>query len=130
MCGRISCLTLAALSLGLLVEDFCFSYIWNPSKTPILRKGNTTVKCHPTNNVPFIFPGVASEKSSSSNASGDREQWEQVGAEDEPPVLCETDDEDEAGEWQTVGKNGKVVKSSPKDQEEDEGDVPRVRCRP
>ena len=44
-CGRILPDTVAVLSLGLLIEEFCFSYIWNPGKSPILRNGNTTVRC-------------------------------------------------------------------------------------
>ena len=72
---------------------------------------------------------MSSENPSSSSASGDREQWEQVGNEEEPPVLCETDDQDEKGEWQIAGKNGKA-KCLPKNQEEDEGDVPTVQYRP
>ena len=108
--------TVAVLSLGLPIEDLRFSYIWNPGKTPTLRKGNTTVKCHPTNNVLFICPGVSSEAGNASKASGDREQWEQAGIEDGPPSLCETDSEEEVGK----GKKEDV----------DEGDVPLVRSRP
>ena len=92
--------TVAVLSLGLLVEELRFSYIWNAGKPPILRNGNTTVRCHPTNNVPFICPGVSSEAGDVSKASGDREQWEQVGTEDEPPELCEIKESD-------IGKTGK-----------------------
>lgn len=125
MCGRIFYPTLAVLSLGLPEEELLFSYIWNPGRSPILRKGNATVRCHPTNNVPFICPDVSSEASDASKASGDRDQWEQVGAEDEPPDLCETDSEDGKGKWQKVGKSGKVVK-----EDKDEEDVPLVRSRP
>ena len=113
--------TVAVLSLGLLVEDFRFSYIWNPGKTPILRKGNTIVKCHP----PFICPGVSAEARSPSSASGDREQWEQAGAEDEPPDLCDSDDEDKKGKWRPLAKNRKA-----KEEDVDEEGVRNVRCRP
>ncbi len=95
--------TVAVLSLGLLVEEFRFSYIWNPGKSPILRDGNLTVRCHTTNNVPFICPGVSSAAGDVSNASGDRAQWEQVGTEDEPPDLCESEESD-------VGETGKDKK--------------------
>ena len=110
--------TVAVLSLGLLVEELRFSYIWNPGKSPFLRKGNLTIRCHPTNNVPFICPAVSSEAGAVSKASGDREQWEQVGTEDEPPELCEVKESD-------VGKTGKDKK-----EEQDEEDVPIVRQRP
>ena len=110
--------TVAVLSLGLLVEELRFSYIRNPRKFPILRKGNLTVRCHPTNNVPFICPGVSSEAGDVSKASGDREQWEQVGTEDEPPQASDVKES-------AVGEAGKDKK-----EEQDEEDVPIVRQRP
>ena len=58
--------TVSLLSLGLLVEQLGYSYIWNPGKSPILRKGNLTVRCHPMNNVPFIYPGASIDCSDSS----------------------------------------------------------------
>ena len=109
--------SVAVLSLGLLVEEFRFSYIWNPGKSPILRNGNTTVRRHPTNNVPCICAGVSSEAGDVSKASGDRERWEQVGTEDEPPELCESEEAD-------VGETGKAKK-----EKKDEEDVPIVRQR-
>ena len=113
--------TVAVLSLGLLVEEFRFSYMWNPGKAPFLRKGNLTVRCHPTNNVPFICPGVSSESGDASKAAGDRERWEQVGTEDdEPPALCGTESED--------GEDAKDEKDEK--EEEEEEDVPIVRSRP
>ena len=115
--------TVAVLSPGLLVEEFCFSYIWNPGRSPTLRNGNLTVRCHPTDNVPFICPGVSPEAGDVSKASGDREQWEQVGTEDEPPDLCETDsDEDGKGKWQKSSKNGKAKKEEEEEEEEEEDD--------
>ena len=35
--------TVAVLSLGLLVEELRFSYVWNPGRCPFLRRGNLTV---------------------------------------------------------------------------------------
>ena len=87
-------------------------------KSPILRKGNLAVRCHPTNNVPFICSGVSSKDGDVSKASGDREQWEQVGTEeDEPPGLCDSESD--------VGETGKDTNL-----EQDEEDVPIVRSRP
>ena len=62
--------TVAVLSLGLLVEELRFSYIWNPGKCPILRKGNHTVRCYPMNNVPFIYPGASAEADRIPKAAG------------------------------------------------------------
>ena len=100
------------------MEELRFYYIWNPGKSPILRKGNLTVRCHPTNNFPFICPGVSSDSGDASKAAGDRERWEQVGTDyDEPPALCGTESDDgEADE----GKN----------EEKEYEDVPLVRSRP
>ena len=50
--------SVSLLSLGLLVEELGYSYAWNPSCSPMLRKGNISVRCHPTNNVPHIYPGT------------------------------------------------------------------------
>ena len=105
--------TVAVLSLGLLVEELRFSYIWNPGKSPFLRKGNLTVRCHPTNNVPFICPGVSSDQGDASEAAGDRARWEQVGTED---------DESEGPPPLEVSESEKA--------DEDDEDVPKVRSRP
>ena len=109
---------MAILSLGLLVEDLCFSYIWNPGKSPLLRKGNLTVRCHPTNNVPFICPDVSSEAGDVSKAAGDRERWEQAGTEDEPQQASDVKES-------AVGEIGEGKK-----EELDEEGVPIVRSRP
>ena len=109
--------TVAVLSLGLLVEELRFSYIWNPGKCPILRRGNLTVRCHPTNNVPFICPGASVEADSVPQAAGGDSLQQQGPAgtdEDEsegPPALAESDSDD--------GEGGA-----------DEEDVPKVRSRP
>ena len=50
--------TVALLSLGLLVEEHGFSYIWTPGCSPVLCKDDITVHCHPTNNVPHIYLGA------------------------------------------------------------------------
>ena len=82
-------------------------------------QGNRAVRCHPTNNVPFICSGVSSKDGDVSNASGDREQWEQVDTEEgEPPNLCDSEESD-------VGVTGKG-----KNEERDEEDVPIPRSRP
>ena len=107
--------TVAVLSLGLLVEELRFSYVWNPWRCPFLRRGNLTVRCHPTNNVPFICPGASVEAGDVPGAAGDREQWEQAGTEDDdksegPPELEVSVSENEAAA--------------------EEEDVPKVRSRP
>ena len=66
----------------------------------------------------FICPGVSSEAGDVSKASGDRARWGQVGTEDEPPELCESEESD-------VGETGKYKKD-----EKDEEDMPIVRHRP
>ena len=107
--------TVAVLSLGLLVEELRFSYVWNPGRCPILRKGNVTVRCHPTNNVPFICPGASIDADGVSGAAGDREQQEAAGTNGDesagPPPLAEEESE-----------NG--------DADADDEDVPKVRSRP
>ena len=95
------------------MEELRFSYIWNPGKSPFLRKGNLTIRCHPTNNVPFICPGVSSDQGDASEAAGDRARWEQVGTED---------DESEGPPPLEVSESEKA--------DEDDEDVPKVRSRP
>ena len=107
--------TVAVLSLGLLVEELGYSYIWNPGKCPILRKGNLTVRCHPMNNVPVIYPGASVEADGVPRAAGgDSLQQQGPAGTDEdksegPPELAESSDSD-----------GEV----------EEEDVPKVRLRP
>ena len=62
--------TVAVLSLGLLVEELRFSYIWNPGESPILRKGNQTVRCFPINHVPVIYPGASADEHGTPKAAG------------------------------------------------------------
>ena len=104
--------TVAVLSLGLLVEELRFSYVWNPGKCPILRKGNLTVKCHPTNNVPFICPGASVEPSGVSQDAG--------GSSSQDGKPASTDEDELEGLPALV----------PSDTEADEEDVPKVRSRP
>ena len=107
--------TVAVLSLGLLVEELGYSYIWNPGKCRILRKGNLTVRCYPMNNVPFIYPGASADESGIPKAAGgDSSQQQELAGTDEdksegPPELAESSDSE-----------GHV----------DEEDVPKVRLRP
>ena len=97
------------------MEELRFSYIWNPGKCPILRKGNHTVRCYPMNNVPFIYPGASAEADSNPKAAGgdSLQQQGQAGTDEDesegPPELAESSDSE-----------GDV----------DEEDVPKVRLRP
>jgi len=61
LCAYILEDTVSLLSLGLLVEELGYSYIWNPRCSPVLRKGNITVHCHPTHHVPHIYLGILTE---------------------------------------------------------------------
>ena len=107
--------TVAVLSLGLLVEELGFSYIWNPGKCPILRRGNQTVRCYPMNNVQVIYPGASAEADGNPKAAGgdSLQQQGQAGTDEDesegPPELAESSDSE-----------GDV----------DEEDVPKVRLRP
>ena len=107
--------TVAVLSLGLLVEELHFSYVWNPGRCPSIRRGNLTVRCHPTNNVPFICPGASIDADGVPGAAGDREQQGPAGTDGDepegPPPLAENGSE-----------NG--------DAGADDEDVPKVRSRP
>ncbi len=47
--------TVPVLSLGKLVDEEGFDYIWKSQRIPFLEKGETKVLCYPTNNVPFIM---------------------------------------------------------------------------
>ena len=107
--------TVAVLSLGLLVEELGFSYIWNPGKCPILRKGNHTVRCYPMNNVPFIYPGASAEVDGSPNAAGGDSAQQQGQA--------DADEDDSEGPPE-------FAESSDSEGQVDEEDVPKVRSRP
>ena len=115
--------TVAVLSLGLLVDDLGFSYHWTPKREPYLKRGKVKVTCHPSNNVPFIYPGVSSDESSSQkDASGDRALGEEVGEEED----------DGQGERQVVKYEKARTSSVPAggDPEPSGEDVPRFRYRP
>ena len=56
--------TVSLLSLGLLADELGYSYIWNPRRSPILCKVKISVRCHPTDNVPHIYPGASIEDAS------------------------------------------------------------------
>ena len=106
--------TVSLLSLGLLVEELGYSYIWNPRQSPKLRKGNITVRCHPMNNVPHIYPGALIEDVST-EAKGET-----------MPALEDPDtDEDKKG-----GQPVCEESSTPDGHNEEEDDVPKVRYRP
>ena len=70
--------TVAVLPLGLLVDDLGFSYHWTPKKKPYLEKGKVKVTCHPSNNVPFIYPSAASD---------DRALWEEAGEQEDDDAM-------------------------------------------
>jgi len=107
--------TVSLLSLGLLVEELGYSYIWNPRQSPKLRKGNITVRCHPMNNVPHIYPGALIEDVST-EAKGET-----------MPALEDPDtDEDKKG-GQPVCEESSTPDGH---NEEEEEDVPKVRYRP
>ena len=87
----------------------------NQGDALFLRKGIVTVRCHPTNNVPFICPGASIDADGVPGAAGDREQQEAAGTNGDesegPPPLAEEESE-----------NG--------DADADDEDVPKVRSRP
>ncbi len=97
--------TVAVLSLGLLIDDLEFSYHWTPRNKPYLEKGKLKVTCHPSNNVPFIYPSAS---------SGDRDNWENAGEEEE-------DIKPETETSPTI---------APREGELAEENVPHVRSRP
>ena len=49
------------LSLGMLVEEQTFIFMWVPGKAPHLTRNGQKYKCFPTHNVPFITVGMKSE---------------------------------------------------------------------
>ncbi len=74
------------------------------------------MRCHPTNNVPFIYAGASVEADVPQAAGGDSLQLQGPAGTDEdksegPPALAASDSED--------GEGGV-----------DEEDVPKVRSRP
>jgi len=106
--------TVSLLSLGLLVEELGYSYIWNPRHSPMLRKGNITVRCHPMNNVPHIYPGAVIEDASTEAKGGSL-----------PPLEDPDTDEDKSK------GQPELEESSPSEgHADDEDDVPKVRLRP
>ena len=99
--------TVSLLSLGLLVDELGYSYIWNPRRSPILRKGKISVRCHPTNNVPHIYPGALIEDASDEVKSESLPPSEHPGTDEDrlegQPELnesssCEESGNDEGGE--------------------------------
>ena len=107
----------AVLSLGLLVDDLGSFYHWTPKEKPYLEKGKVRVTCHPSNNVPCIYPCFSSDELSAA-ASGDRELWEEVGEQEEDGPV--EDSEKAKTSSQSAGREAEL----------DEEDVPRLRCRP
>ena len=106
--------TVSLLSLGLLVEELGYSYIWNPRRSPMLRKGNITVRCHPMNHVPHIYPGTLVEDAAVEVKSGSLPPSEHPG----------TDEDESKGQPE-------LEESSPSEgHDDDEDDVPKVRLRP
>ena len=47
--------TVAVLSLGALCDEEGFDYTWKSKTIPTLTKGDLTIACYPTNNVPLIY---------------------------------------------------------------------------
>ena len=106
--------TVSLLSLGLLVEELGYSYIWNPRRSPMLRKGNITVRCHPMNIVPHIYPGAVIEDASIEAKGGSL-----------PPLEHPDTDEDKSK------GQPELEESSPSEgHDDDEDDMPKVRLRP
>ena len=80
----------------------------------MLRKGNITVRCHPMNNVPHIYPGAVIEDASIEAKGGSL-----------PPLEDPDTDEDKSK------GQPELEESSPSEgHADDEDDVPKVRLRP
>ena len=100
--------TESLLSLGLLADELGYSYVWNPRCSPILRKAQISVCCHPTNNVPCIYPGASIEDSSDEVESESLPPSEHPGTDEdrsegqlqlnESLLICEELGNDEGGE--------------------------------
>ena len=114
--------------MGTYVTQYCCSLVFRLAgkrpwlllpldlqEKPYLEKGKVKVACHPSNNVPFIYPFAASD---------DRALWEEAGEQEDDDTLKVSE----------VYKQWKDAKTSPpvavREDELDEEDVPRVRCRP
>ena len=69
--------TPAVLSLGKLVEQNGFDYIWKTRTVPFLQKGTLKVFCYPVHDVPFICTSTPAESNlvpaSSSQSPADKE---------------------------------------------------------
>ncbi|MBT3784107.1 DNA (cytosine-5-)-methyltransferase, partial [bacterium] len=73
--------TVAVLSLGNLVDEHGFDYIWRSRQTPYLLKDNIKVYCPVSANVPYCIPAAlgapAEQEASSSNAlPPSQESWQ------------------------------------------------------
>ena len=97
--------TTPLLSIGLLVDELGYSFIWNPRRSPRFRKGKISVRCHPTNNVPHIYPGALIEDVS-----------DEVESESLPPSEHPGTDED-----RSEGHHQLNERSLREDLDEDEG---------
>ena len=93
----------SVLSLGMLCDDEGFTYVANTP--PTLTKDGFTVTCHPSHNVPVIFPAALL-------ARGDL-----------------TEDENGAGFTEVVSKKTKKKTAAPAAAEGDREDAPKKRSR-
>ena len=62
--------TPAVLSLGKLVDQEGFDYIWRTTTTPFLQKGTIKVLCYPTHDVPFIASSIEKEETDHHSDAG------------------------------------------------------------
>ena len=49
------------LSLGQLVDENRFTYVWEPDCTPVVMKDGRMFNCYPVHNVPLIIAGMQPE---------------------------------------------------------------------
>ena len=59
------------LSLGKLVKEHGFFYIWKPGQAPYLQKGDFKITCWPQHDVPYIISASAAAATPSDNATPD-----------------------------------------------------------
>ena len=75
--------TTPLLSIGLRVDELGHSFTWNPRRSPKFRKGKISMRCHPTNNVPRIYPGASIEDASNAVESKSLPTLEHPGTDED-----------------------------------------------
>jgi hypothetical protein len=91
----------AVLSLGMLCDDEGFTYSWVPNRPPTLTRDGLTVTCHPSHNVPVIFPAASAEGNPEDDDTSDSE----AGM---PDMVDDSTDEEEKVEAKEEKKQKKT----------------------